>query len=161
MKPEHAQETLSDTKLYELALTDKHHQENRRDTINSYYISLFSAIIALIPFIERITNSSGMINRHPNYIAKLPLLLLCMIGLLLSRTWALNLKRILYHVIATDKYLIDMEKKYNKSFVGYVTKNLDQGPAPAKVTKNQFLLPYSFIVIFGFSIIYFMISIKA
>ena len=51
-------ETLPDIKLYELSLQNKQHQEDRRDSINSYYISLFSVIVAAMPFIDKISHTS-------------------------------------------------------------------------------------------------------
>jgi len=66
-------EAITQTKLYELAIQHKQHQEDIRDNINSYYISLFSAIVAVMPFINKVNESY---TQHEFYIVKLSLLVL-------------------------------------------------------------------------------------
>lgn len=37
---------ISEKEMYELTINNKQHNEDRRDQINTYYISLFAGIIA-------------------------------------------------------------------------------------------------------------------
>ncbi|ARD86617.1 hypothetical protein A3306_05565 [Rickettsia bellii] len=53
---------ITDTKLYEIAIANKQHVEDRRDEINNYYISLFAALVASMPFIEKITTNVAECN---------------------------------------------------------------------------------------------------
>ncbi|ASX28347.1 hypothetical protein BA173_06095 [Rickettsia sp. MEAM1 (Bemisia tabaci)] len=55
---------ITDTKLYEIAIANKQHVEDRRDEINNYYISLFAALVASIPFIEKITTNVAECNTN-------------------------------------------------------------------------------------------------
>ena len=45
-------ELIGDNTLYELPLQDKQHKDDRRDSINSYYIVLLTGIIVILPFIR-------------------------------------------------------------------------------------------------------------
>ncbi|MFY9590035.1 RipA family octameric membrane protein [Rickettsia endosymbiont of Halotydeus destructor] len=143
---------ISDIKLYEIAMNNKHHCEDRRDEINNYYISLFAALIASMPFIEKITSS--ITNCHNNYITKLSLAILALIGLMLAITWALNLKHTLFYLQSLDKIIIDLEKKYSRPFVTTILEDLKYNKAPKRVTKHQIIIPYIFIIIFCLIIIY-------
>ena len=49
--------TITEEKIYELALDEKKHYETRRDEINQQYISLFAAIIAVTPFINNMVDA--------------------------------------------------------------------------------------------------------
>jgi hypothetical protein len=152
-------EPLPDIKLYELSLQNKQHQEDRRDNINSYYISLFSAIVAVIPFIDEISRKS--VEQHKYYLVKCSLVVLCVIGFVLATTWLLNLKRILSYLRAADKFLATLEKKHNSGFITYITQELSYEKAPDRVTKYQLLLPYTFMLGFLFGIIYFLFYVSA
>ena len=147
-------EQLPDSKLYEFALQNKQHQESRRDSINSYYISLFSAIIAVIPFIDKIRDVS--LAHHQYYLVKCSLIMLCLIGFVLATTWLLNLKRILLYLVAIDKLLATLEKNLNTAFVTYITLQLSYKKAPDRITKYQLVLPYTFMLVFLVGMIYFL-----
>jgi hypothetical protein len=147
-------ERLPDIKLYELSLQDKQHQEDRRDNINSYYISLFSAIVAVIPFIGEISRTS--IEQHKYYLVKCSLVALCLIGFVLATTWLLNLKRILSYLRAADKFLALLEKRHDIGFITYIAQELNRENAPDRVTKYQLVLPYTFMLGFFFGILYFL-----
>lgn len=47
-------EKLTDVKLYELAIERNKNFEERREDINKYYTSLFTAIISIMPFISKV-----------------------------------------------------------------------------------------------------------
>ena len=147
-------EPLPDIKLYELSLQNKQHQEDRRDNINSYYISLFSAIVAVIPFIGEISRTS--IEQHKYYLVKCSLVALCLIGFVLATTWLLNLKRILSYLRAADKFLALLEKRHDIGFITYIAQELNRENAPDRVTKYQLVLPYTFMLGFFFGILYFL-----
>ena len=149
-------EAITQAKLYELAIQHKQHQEDRRDNINSYYISLFSAIVAVMPFINKVNESY---THHEFYIVKLSLLALSLVGFVLSTTWWLNLKRILLYLQAVDKFLITSEKAQDVTFIKYITEQLNEAKAPDRITKTQFVLPSTFMLIFITSLIYFLWSI--
>ncbi|MBA2628879.1 MAG: hypothetical protein H0U78_02450 [Rickettsiaceae bacterium] len=147
-------ESLPDIKLYELSLQNKQHQEDRRDNINSYYISLFSAIVAVIPFIDKISRKS--LEHHKYYLVKCSLVVLCLIGFILATTWLMNLKRILSYLQAADKFLAILERKHNSGFITYIAKELSYENAPDRITKYQLALPYTFMLGFLFSMGYFL-----
>jgi hypothetical protein len=138
-------EKISHPKLYELALQNKQHQEDRRDTINSYYISLFSAIIAVLPFISKINEAY---DQNGFYIVKLSLITLSLVCLVLSTTWLMNLRRILLYLQAVDEFLMILEKEQDMAFIKSMTKQLDYVNAPERITRAQFVLPYTFMLIF-------------
>lgn len=150
-------EFISDTKLYEIAISNKQHTEDRRDEINDYYISLFAALVASMPFIEKIT--TNVTDCSNNYVTKLSLAILALIGLILAITWASNLKHTLYYLKSLDEIIIDLEKKYNKPFITNLIKELERSKAPRRVTKHQLMIPYTFIAIFSLIIIYSIVQI--
>lgn len=143
---------IADDKLYELALAERKHKEDRRDQINSYYISIFAAIIAISPFLDKI--SEGTSEASKGVIIKISLTVLASIGLILSLTWAANLKRLLIYLQSMDKLILDMEKKYSISFITYISQQLYSHKSPDRITKYQIVLPYTFIIIFMCTIIY-------
>ncbi len=146
-------EPITQAKLYELAIQHKQHQEDRRDNINSYYISLFSAIIAATPFINKINESY---TQNEFYTVKLSLAVLSLICLILSTTWWLNLKRILIYLQAIDKFLVTSEKEQDAIFIKHITEQLNEARAPDRITKTQFVLPYTFMLVFVTSLMYFL-----
>lgn len=148
---------ITDTKLYEIAIANKQHVEDRRDEINNYYISLFAALVASMPFIEKITTNVAECNT--NYITKLSLIILALIGLILAITWVSNLKHTVSYLKSLDKIIIDLEQKYNKPFITNIIRDLERSKTPRRVTKHQLVIPYTFISIFSLIIIYSVIQI--
>lgn len=148
---------ITDTELYEIAVGNKQHAEDRRDEINNYYISLFAALIASMPFVEKIT--VNVAECSTNYVTKLSLAILALIGLILAITWCLNLKHTLFYLQSLDKIIIDLEQKYNKPFITSIIKDLEHNKAPRRVTKYQLIIPYTFTAIFSLIIIYSVIQI--
>ena len=146
---------LDDTELYKIALKDKQHHESRRDEINTYYISLIAAIIAAIPFIDQVREVAP--KGYEGCIIKLSLTIIAIIGLILSSTWSLNLKRTLFYIESLDKIIMELEIKYNQHFITRITMNLVEKHAPGRITKYQQALPYTFIVIFVSVIAYSML----
>ena len=116
---------------------------------------MFSAIIAVTPVINKVNESY---TQHEFYIVKLSLLALSLVGFVLSTTWWLNLKRILIYLQAIDKFLIISEKE-QRNFIKHITEQLNEAKAPDRITKTQFVLPYTFMLIFITSLIYFLWSI--
>lgn len=143
---------LSEEKLYEMALEEKKHHEQRRDDINGQYISLFAAIIAITPFINNIVDAVP--GRYEGLVIRSSLTVLSFIGLVLSIIWAANLKRILFIVEYLDKVICDLEKKYDVSFKVELFNQLDKKGAPDRITKYQIIMPRMFIVIFTLIILY-------
>lgn len=143
---------VSNSKLYELSLEERKHKEDRRDQINSYYISLFAAIIAISPFIDKI--AEGVSELHKGYIIRVSLTVLASIGLILAIAWAANLRRLLAYLQSVDKLILDMESKHSISFITYISQQLHNKHSPDRITKYQIVLPYTFAVIFISTIIY-------
>lgn len=81
----------------------------------------FAAIIAAIPFIEKVT--STIIDKQDSYLVKLSLIGLALIGLILAM-------------------------KYDKPFFTFVLQDLKNNKASSRITKNQTIVPYTFIIIF-------------
>src|SRR5690349_2850964 len=109
---------MPDSKLYELALSEKKHREDRRDDINNYYTSLFAAIIAAIPFIEKVTGAI-IDQHHSSYLVKLSLTALSSIGLILAITWALSLTYTLAYLKSLERLITNIEMKYNQPFLTF------------------------------------------
>jgi hypothetical protein len=109
-----------------------------------------------MPFINKVNESY---TQHEFYIVKLSLLVLSLVGFVLSTTWWLNLKRILICLQAIDKFLIISEKEQGATFIKHITEQLNEAKAPDRITKTQFVLPYTFMLIFITSLIYFLWSI--
>ena len=145
-------ELITNDKLYELLIQDKNHKEGRRDQINSYYITLFTAIIGGLPFIEQLTKGINSVDKA--YIVRISLSILALIALVLSLTWASTLKRILLHLEILDERIQKVEDSYNLSYLTYINQQLTLKNAPGRVTKYQLVLPYTFAIIFATAIIY-------
>lgn len=146
------QSLIADDKLYELSLENKKHQENKRDEINNYYITLLSSMIAVIPFIDKVTTIIPGISQGSS--ARLFLTVLSFIGLILSTTWLLSIKRILMYSEILDAKIFALEKKYEIDYLNYISQQLGQKNAPSRVTKYQLVIPHIFRVVFVAIIIY-------
>lgn len=143
---------VSEDKLYELAIQERKHKEDRRDQINSYYISIFAAIIAISPFLDKISEGTSEVNK--GYVIKIALTVLSSIGLILSVAWAANLKRLLTYLQSLDQLILEMERKYSISFITYISQQLYEKKSPDRITRYQIVLPYTFMAIFICTIIY-------
>lgn len=86
-------------------------------------------------------------------------MLLSSLGLILSFSWELTLKRIHTYLQGMDELLIILEKQSKISFISHMAKYLDRTHAPARVTKHQIIVPYAFFVIFGIIFVYSVMSV--
>ena len=150
------EEKINNSKLYELVLNCKIETEKNRDEINEYYTSLFTALVSLAPFLDKFTSTVDLVDK---YNIRYALLLLSSLGLILSFSWELTLKRIHTYLQGTDELLIILEKQSKISFISHMTKYLDKTHAPARVTKHQIIVPYAFFVIFAIIFIYSVMSV--
>jgi hypothetical protein len=140
--------TLTDGRLYELILTTKSHMEDRRDEINKFYTSMFSAIIAIMPFLSQLQNKMDLL--ITNWLSiRLALIMLVGIGVIISLSWVLTLIRISNYLEGFDKLLIQIEKRNHKEFISYLHDYLESINSPERITKQTMLIPYSFIAIFS------------
>lgn len=144
--------SIDDAKLYELFLKDKEHKEDRRDQINTYYISLLTAVVGIVPFINQMSSGVNTVDR--GYLVRLSLIALSLVGLVLAFTWRLNIKRILYYLEFLDKQIETLERKNNITFISYINNQKVLKNWPSRVTKYQLILPFTFIVVFSLTIIY-------
>lgn len=148
-------EKLTDVKLYELAIERNKNIEERREDINKYYTSLFTAIVSIMPFINKIPlKESGIDKLFKLDLVNALLGFLAVIALSLSLSWILTLKRICYNLEAIDEFLIATEDRHGKKFIGFLYDYLTKVNAPGRVTKNQMTVPYVFISIFSLVLIY-------
>ncbi len=147
--------SIEDAKLYELALNTRLHIEERRDDINNFYVALFAAMISLAPIIPNIADKN---NITKIYTINLIAIILSVMGIALSVNWIFSLKRIVYTFNGIEKFIISLEKKYDKKFIRFLNEYLDRVDAPEKIEKQELLVPYLFTVLFSltltFSIIY-------
>lgn len=150
------EEKINNNKLYELVLNCKVETEKNRDEINKYYTSLFTALVSLAPFLDKFTSSVELVDK---YSIRYALLLLSSLGLILSFSWELTLKRIHTYLQGMDELLIILEKQSKISFINHMAKYLDRTHAPARVTKHQIIVPYAFFVIFGIIFVYSVMSV--
>lgn len=150
------EEKINNNKLYELVLNCKVETEKNRDEINKYYTSLFTALVSLAPFLDKFTSSVELVDK---YSIRYALLLLSSLGLILSFSWELTLKRIHTYLQGMDELLIILEKQSKISFISHMAKYLDRTHAPARVTKHQIIVPYAFFVIFGIIFVYSVMSV--
>jgi hypothetical protein len=147
-----ANKIIDEEKIYELALEEKRHHEQRRDEINGHYISLFAAIIAVAPFINNIVEAVP--GSYEGLVVRASLTILSSIGLLLAIIWLANLKRILFLIEYLDKVTLDLEKKNDIKFKIDLFNELDKKGSPDRITKYQLMMPRMFITIFSITIIY-------
>ena len=150
------EEKINNNKLYELVLNCKVETEKNRDEINKYYTSLFTALVSLAPFLDKFTSSVELVDK---YSIRYALLLLSSLGLILSFSWELTLKRIHTYLQGMDELLIILEKQSKISFISHMANYLDRTHAPARVTKHQIIVPYAFFVIFGIIFVYSVMSV--
>ncbi|GAB4165977.1 MAG: hypothetical protein Tsb006_5470 [Rickettsiaceae bacterium] len=147
-----AKERMTDDKLYEIILNTKHHEEVRRDEIGKYYTSLFTAMVALMPVIEKFSEmgEANKVGTLVNYL----LILLSVIGISISISWVLALKRIYNYIEGFDSLLTKLEQKHNQPFISYMSSFLSKISSPDRVTKQAMWLPYTFFTIFAFTLAY-------
>jgi hypothetical protein len=133
-------------KQYEIILNNKNQIEIRRDEINKYYTSLFAALISFISCIDKITDTSDSASRgyNINYI----LILLAFLGIILSISWRLALGRMYHYIKGTEVFLAQMEKDLGMGFIKHMSRYLANTHAPEQVTKQEMLVPNTFIVVF-------------
>lgn len=141
---------ISDLKIYELALESKHHEETRRDEINKYYTTLFTGIVSLMPFIEKFMNirdkNADIIQ---NFKVMIIVLALSLIGIVVSSSWMMTLKRIYNYIEGIDKLLVKIEDAAGKEFIIFMSDYLYSISSPNRVTKQTMWLPVMFLMIFG------------
>jgi hypothetical protein len=145
---------ITDAKLYELILTIKCHEEKQRDEINKYYTSLFTGIVAVMPLIEKFTSIKDTRIIESGQPLKFLLLSLSMIGVLVSISWILSLKRIYNYINGFDELLVKLEKKHNQQFITYMNQHMHNVHSPGRVTKQLMLLPTAFLIIFSIIFLY-------
>jgi hypothetical protein len=143
---------IDDSKLYELFLKDKQHKEDMRDQINAYYISLLTAVVGLVPFIDRIYHEADAIEK--GHVVRLFLIAISLVGLVLACTWRLNIRRILCYLEFVDEQIEILEIRNNIHFISYIKSQKTVNKWPNRVTKYQLILPLTFIVIFIITILY-------
>lgn len=149
---------IDDSKLYELLLEDKKHTEDKRDSINSYYIILLTGIIGILPLISDIANSINT-TKDNTYIMKLASIVIEALGFALSIIWTLSLKRILFYLETLDELIENIEKKYNIIYTTYIKQKSQATQSPSRVTKYQQKLPYIFTLVFFICFIYSVVLI--
>ncbi len=148
---------MESSRLYELILSHKTDIEKSRDEINKYYTSLFAAILSFIPFLDKIHGSIEPLNSQGNrpYVP----ILLSLLGVMLAVSWKLTLQRIHSYLKGTEELLFKMEKGFEVAFITHMFNYLSKTHAPGRVTKQQLLVPYAFIIIFAFILAYSLASI--
>lgn len=144
---------IDDGKLYMLFLEDKKHTEDKRDSINSYYIVLFTGIIGILLLISDMVKSMNTIN-DKIYIVKLAYTIIEVLGLVLSVIWTLSLKRILFYLETLDELIENLEEKYNIIYTTYIKQRSQSKQSPSRVTKYQQMLPYIFTIVFFINFVY-------
>lgn len=140
-------DTLTDDKIYEHAVNIRKVTEERRDEINKYYITLFSAIISILPILSTVSEKFHVSFWH---IVNYSLILVSIIGLVLAISWINTLKDIADYLKGIEKFMSDLEQKHHKSFVTTTSRYLKKSeePATTKITQQEMSVPYTFIVIF-------------
>lgn len=141
-------QNLTDSKLYELVLNTKIHMEDRRNEINKFYPSMFSAIIAIIPFLSQFNDKVDKLIQNW-FSIKLALIMLSGVGVIISISWVLTLIRMSNYLEGLDKLLVDIELRNSIRFISYVNDYLEEIHSPQRITKQAMLIPYSFITIFA------------
>jgi hypothetical protein len=135
-------------KQYEIILNNKNQIESRREEINKYYTSLFTALIALMPYIDKLTAANDCASKGNNGINYM-LMLLSFLGIILSISWRLALGHMYYYIKGIEEFLAQIEKKSEIGFITYMFTYLTNTQAPKRVTKQQMLVPNTFMVIFS------------
>ncbi len=143
-------DTITRSKMYELILTEKQHQEERRDEINKSYTSLFTGIIALTPLIDKLITAPS---DEKAYIMVLSVPL-AIIGTLVSISWLKALKRINNYITSYEKVLIEIEKENPQKFLTKVADYLYKVDSPDSIAKQEMWLPYTFGVAFVLHLAY-------
>lgn len=137
-------ESLPLDKAYELVVNYKTNLEKNRDEINKYYISLFSLTISVMPFIHKVVPDS--VAQEKQY-KLLILLMLSLLGMILSVSWKLTLENIHLYTKGIDKFLMQIEG--NSGFIHFMNEFLTENNSPARVTKQEMLIPRAFSGIFA------------
>lgn len=145
-------ELIGDNKLYELLLQDKKHKEDRRDSINSYYIVLLTGVIGILPFMRETIQASNVIDK--GIITTLSSSIIEIVGFMLCIIWALSLKSILFYLEILEARIEKLEKAHNISYMTYIKQQSYLKHSPNTVIKYQVLLPYVFVGIFFSTFIY-------
>jgi hypothetical protein len=143
-------ETITNSKIYELALAEKQHQETRRDEINKSYTSLFTAVLALAPIIDKFITAPANEKAYVTQIISIPL---SVIGVLVSISWARTLKSIYNYIKSYEKFLIEVEKDLSPKFLTYVFNYLNKIDSSISVTKQEMWLPYTFGIAFFINLV--------
>ena len=146
---------ISDLRIYELALESKHHEETRRDEISKYYTALFTGIVSIMPFMEKFINIKDKnADVIQNFKVMIIVLSLSFIGMVISGSWMMTLKRIYNYIEGIDKLLIKIEESAGKEFIIFMSNYLYSIDSPNRVTKQTMWLPFIFMMIFGSIFLY-------
>lgn len=154
------------TKIYEIAVDIKHNIQHSRDEINKYYTTLFTAIISMIFFFNKVLggDETGANSQHNDNGSMFMPALMALMGLAPSISWLLSLKRIHIYMEGIDQFLLNLEMNnsanhqingpaHQANLFTFMDSYLNQINSPAGVTKQEFLVPYTFIAIFVLTII--------
>jgi len=153
MKDQNTIYNIQESKLYELALDMKLHAETRRDEISKFYITLFTAIISIIPFISNITNKSD--DQPKGYIVNILVISLSLSGIALSMNWIFILKRTVNVLNGIEKFIIGLERKHDAKFILFLNEYLDKVDNKSEgITKQELWIPYLFVILFTSSLIF-------
>lgn len=154
-------------KIYEIAVNIKHNIQHSRDEINKYYTTLFTAIISMIFFFNKVLGGGDAqdgASQPDNSTSMLMPILMAIMGLAPSISWLLTLKRIHSYMQGIDQFLLNLEMNnqsehrvdgpgHQVNLFTFMNSYLTQVNSPASVTKQEFLVPYTFIAIFILTII--------
>jgi len=138
---------LDDTTLYKLAMELKQHIEKTREEMNKYFTSLFTAVLSAAPLAASFRPKQLTLLFEQGTVWVL-FSILASVGLVLALSWVLALNRIYRHGEGLNLFLISLEKKNNQSFMTFVDDYLKRVHSPNMVTKNQLMVPYTFMFIF-------------
>lgn len=143
---------------YEKAIDLKKHAEDRRDEINKYYTSLFSAIVSIMPFIGKIQEIIK-IPSFSNYSVNIIIILLSIIGLSLTISWVKVLKHIHTYIMGLESFVKEIEETQDKKLFTYLAKFLDNSTTPSKVTKHEIWIPYIFMLTYIITLLLSLLNI--
>lgn len=133
--------TISTDKVYEMAVLTLHHTENRIETINKHYTSIFFVIFAAIPFLYQV------VGKEISVESRQIISVVCLVcSVLLSLYWDAAILSLENYIESIHKSLVALEKNSVSNFRGVVSKDYNTSKHSV-YKKSSFEKPYLFALV--------------
>jgi len=136
---------ISNSTIYGIGIEYIKHTKDKRDEINRFFISLFSAALSFLPFLSNITEK---VNIPYGYSINIVLIVFSVLGIALCISWIMMLRYTMLFLQTVENRMKEIERKCNIEFLIYISHFVEQTDSPDRVTKQEMYISYAFLGVF-------------